>query len=235
MNKKINFSVLIILLLSMLAMLFIPKNYSKAKDKDELFFKIIEKTNSNIVEAGGNVSFATKLTTKDISKEICSNLQLDKKFNKKSVCRNGNYNIYFYNKQISGNINIKKCNDENIVMIDFKSSILNKKFIDFKNNIKIYLNSKNKKDYIFEYVKAENNRQNLKKLNDDISLILNKNNAKNIDTIKLDNGYSTTAYTKRYTPIKVCGKKIDFNYAVCKYNSQKTYLILGTPQISETY
>ncbi|WP_434297186.1 YwmB family TATA-box binding protein [Clostridium sporogenes] len=235
MKKKIKFGILIILLFSIIAVLFIPKNYSKAKDKDELFFEIVDKTDSNIVEVGSNVTFSTKSQNEKIAKEICSYLRLDKDFNKKSLNKNGNYNIYFYNKEMSGNISIKQYNDENIVMIDFKSSTLNKSFINLKNNLKSYLSIKNKKDYIFQYLKAENNSKNLKKLNDDINLILNKNDAKNIETIKIDNGYSTTAYTKRYTPIKVCGKKIDFNYAVCKYNSEKTYLILGTPQINLTY
>ncbi|KGO12287.1 YwmB family TATA-box binding protein [Clostridium botulinum] len=235
MNKKIKFGILIILLFSIIIVLFIPKNYSKAKDKDDLFFEIVDETNSNIIEVGSNVTFSTKLQDEEIAKEICSYLGLDKDFNKNSINKNGNYNIYFYDEEVSGNISIKEYNDENIVMVDFKSFTLNKSFINLKNNLKSYLNLKNKKDYIFEYLKAENDSKNLKKLNDDIILILNKNSARNIETIKLDNGYSTTAYTKRYTPIKVCGKKIDFNYAVCKYNSEKTYLILGTPQINLTY
>ncbi len=37
MNKKIKFGILIILIFSIITVLFIPKNYSKAKDKDELF------------------------------------------------------------------------------------------------------------------------------------------------------------------------------------------------------
>ncbi|ABS34285.1 YwmB family TATA-box binding protein [Clostridium botulinum] len=235
MNKKIKFGILIILLFSIIIVLFIPKNYSKAKDKDDLFFEIVDETNSNIIEVGSNVTFSTKLQNEEIAKEICSYLGLDKDFNKNSINKNGNYNIYFYDEEVSGNISIKECNDENIVMVDFKSFTLNKSFINLKNNLKSYLNLKNKKDYVFEYLKAENDSKNLKKLNDDIILILNKSNARNIEAIKLDNGYSTTAYTKRYTPIKVCGKKIDFNYAVCKYNSEKTYLILGTPQINLTY
>ncbi|NFS24200.1 hypothetical protein FDF31_00495 [Clostridium sporogenes] len=235
MNKKIKFGILIILIFFITTILFIPKNYSKAKDKDELFFEIVDKTNSNIVEVGGKVTFSTKLQNEEFAREMCSYLDLDKDFNKSLSDKNGNYNIYFYNKEISGNINVKKYNNENIVMIDFKSATLNKRFIDFKNSVNSYLNLNNKKDYVFEYLKAENNSKDLKKINNDIKSILNKNSAKNIETIKLDNGYSTTAYTKRYTPINVCGKKIDFNYAICKYNSQKTYLILGTPQIDLTY
>ncbi|MCR1935575.1 YwmB family TATA-box binding protein [Clostridium tepidum] len=235
MNKKIKFGILIILIFSIITVLFIPKNYSKAKDKDELFFDIVDKTNSSIVEVGAKVTFSTKLQNEEFSKEICSYLNLNKDFNKSLSDENGNYNIYFYNKEISGNINIKKYNNENIVMIDFKSATLNKRFTDLKNNVKAYLNLNNKKDYVFEYLKAENNNKNLKKINNDIKSILDQNSAKNIETIELDNGYSTTAYTKRYTPINVCGKKIDFNYAICKYNSQKTYLILGTPQIDLTY
>jgi len=235
MNKKIKFGILIILIFFITTILFIPKNYSKAKNKDELFFEIADKTNSNIVEVGSKVTFSTKLQNEEFAKEIYSYLDLSKDFNKSLYDQNGNYNIYFYNNEISGNINIKEYNNENIVMIDFKSSTLNKRFIDLKSTLRSYLNLNNKKDYIFEYLKAENNSKNLKKINNDIKSILNKNGAKNIETIKLDHGYSTTAYTKRYTPINVCGKKIDFNYAVSKYNSEKTYLILGTPQIDLTY
>ncbi len=164
MKKKIKFGILIILLFSIIAVLFIPKNYSKAKDKDELFFEIVDKTDSNIVEVGSNVTFSTKSQNEEIAKEICSYLRLDKDFNKKSLNKNGNYNIYFYNKEMSGNISIKQYNDENIVMIDFKSFTLNKSFINLKNNLKSYLSFKNKKDYIFQYLKAENNSKNLKKI-----------------------------------------------------------------------
>nr|WP_245161598.1 hypothetical protein [Clostridium botulinum] len=85
MKKKIKFGILIILLFSIIAVLFIPKNYSKAKDKDELFFEIVDKTDSNIVEVGSNVTFSTKSQNEEIAKEICSYLRLDKDFNKKSL------------------------------------------------------------------------------------------------------------------------------------------------------
>ncbi len=132
MNKKIKFGILIILLFSIIIVLFIPKNYSKAKDKDDLFFEIVDETNSNIIEVGSNVTFSTKLQNEEIAKEICSYLGLDKDFNKNSINKNGNYNIYFYDEEVSGNISIKECNDENIVMVDFKSFTLNKSFIKFK-------------------------------------------------------------------------------------------------------
>ncbi|MCS4465398.1 hypothetical protein JTT01_21515 [Clostridium botulinum] len=97
---------------------------------------------------GSNVTFSTKLQNEEIAKEICSYLGLDKDFNKNSINKNGNYNIYFYDEEVSGNISIKECNDENIVMVDFKSFTLNKSFINLKNNLKSYLNLKNKKDYV---------------------------------------------------------------------------------------
>ncbi|MCC5428196.1 hypothetical protein LMP49_13885, partial [Clostridium botulinum] len=107
MNKKIKFGILIILLFSIIIVLFIPKNYSKAKDKDDLFFEIVDETNSNIIEVGSNVTFSTKLQDEEIAKEICSYLGLDKDFNKNSINKNGNYNIYFYDEEVSGNISIK--------------------------------------------------------------------------------------------------------------------------------
>ncbi len=99
MKKKIKFGILIILLFSIIAVLFIPKNYSKAKDKDELFFEIVDKTNSNIVEVGSNVTFSTKSQNKEIAKEICSYLRLDKDFNKNPLIKMVINNIYFYNKR----------------------------------------------------------------------------------------------------------------------------------------
>ncbi|NFN87187.1 hypothetical protein FDB21_08735, partial [Clostridium sporogenes] len=102
MNKKIKFGILIILIFFITTILFIPKNYSKAKDKDELFFEIVDKTNSNIVEVGGKVTFSTKLQNEEFAREMCSYLDLDKDFNKSLSDKNGNYNIYFYNKEISG-------------------------------------------------------------------------------------------------------------------------------------
>jgi hypothetical protein len=60
------------------------------------------------------------------------------------------------------------------------------------------------------------------------------NNASNIGTVEIDNGYSTVAYTRKYPVMKNDGKWIDFNYAVCSYSSGN-YVIIGTPVIITTY
>jgi len=55
-----------------------------------------------------------------------------------------------------------------------------------------------------------------------------------IETVSINNGLSTVAYTKEYDEKVTNNKLIDFNYAVCNYSSGR-YIIIGTPEIITTY
>jgi hypothetical protein len=84
------------------------------------------------------------------------------------------------------------------------------------------------------YLKSKVKENNLSLVNDKINKILKNSGAKNIDTVEINKGFSTVAYTKRYETVKNNGLLMDFNYAVTSYNSGN-YIIIGTPTIKETY
>jgi hypothetical protein len=64
--------------------------------------------------------------------------------------------------------------------------------------------------------------------------ILKEHNAANLQTLDINNGFTTVAYTRQYNPIFNSGRLVDLNIAVCAY-SNKNFIIIGTPEIFVTY
>jgi hypothetical protein len=117
----------------------------------------------------------------------------------------------------------------NLVKKDDKNSLK-----ELKDKLEQCLNNKKVNVKYFMYLKSKMKDDNIQYANKNIVKLLKYYGAVNINTVSLQNGYSTTAYTKRYEPIESNGKKMDFNYAVCKYSSGN-YIIIGTPEIIVTY
>jgi Tfp pilus assembly protein FimT len=86
----------------------------------------------------------------------------------------------------------------------------------------------------FQYLKAKLPNNNIKYDNNKVLELLKGYDSTNINTVKLENGYSTTAYTKMYNSMESNGQLIDLNYALSKYSSG-SYIIIGTPEINVTY
>jgi len=93
---------------------------------------------------------------------------------------------------------------------------------------KNHLNIDEKKVKNASYVKAKLSNTNISTVNDEIMRYLKKQKAKNIDTIKIDNGFSTVAYTKTYDRIN--NDNFDLNYMINDY-IHDSYLVVGIPVI----
>jgi hypothetical protein len=81
---------------------------------------------------------------------------------------------------------------------------------------------------------ADESIEDIYEVNEKIIKLLESHSTKNIETVNINNGLSTVAYTKNYDAMVNNNKLIDFNYAVCNYSSG-SYIIIGTPEIIITY
>jgi hypothetical protein len=87
---------------------------------------------------------------------------------------------------------------------------------------------------VHKYMKVKSSIKNRQLIQNKIVKYLKNIGTENIDTVKINEGFSTVGYTKQYVPISDDGKNIDFNFAVIK-ESNKNFIILGTPIIDISY
>lgn len=204
---------------------------SKAENKD-LMEDIINKTNSQVVERGFKVKFDICDSIENVKNELVTMLKCEN-----FIISNieGNF-IEFSGKDKQALIELNE--EDNIVRVQvqytlngqydalqlekFQSIIYNK----FKqcNNIKKY-------KYVKSKVKFGNNQQETKK---NILSILNSYMIKNVRCVPISNGYSGIANTNKFEEEKYGDSFIDFNFAICSYNSG-SYLIMATPEIYISY
>ncbi|NEZ47437.1 hypothetical protein FDF74_09545 [Clostridium niameyense] len=210
------------------------KNCCYATNKQDLFNKIKMETNSSLVEKGCTIKFSTSFDDKRIIKDITDCIILCNIKDIKLQCDGNYYCITMCNKEIEGNIYINKESLNNLVEIKITSLKDSSNFKNIKNSLEKYIKNIDNDKVIYEYCKLKTSDKSISKTNEGILNILKNCKAKNIETVKLNSGYSTICYTGNYKPIVSNGKAIDFNYSVCRYNSGN-YIIIGTPQINITY
>lgn len=210
------------------------RNCCYATNKQDLFNKIKIETNSTLVETGCTINFSTSFNDKRIIKDIKECITLCNIYDIKLQCKGHYYYITMCNGEIRGSIYINKESSDNLVEIKIISSKDSSNFKNIKNNLEKYIKNIDNDQVIYEYCKLKTSDKSISKINKDILNILKNCKAKNIETVKLNSGYSTICYTGNYNSIISNGKIIDFNYSVCRYNSGN-YIIIGTPQINVTY
>ncbi|GAA0744332.1 hypothetical protein [Clostridium oceanicum] len=225
------FTMIIILVTISFSCFFYNKSY--AKKNINLFDEIINETNSKVKEKG--VEFVFTLKNKNDLKKISSYLNL----NYKKVLNklDNNNSIKLDENNIIGYIDKFYENNNTIISIKLSSKREGLHIIDkIKNDIQLNLKEKKYNFKIFEYVKSKSSDTNIDNINKNLLKTLKKYRCSNINTIRLERGYSTIAYTntKKYDQIISNDKFVDLNCAVCKYDSGN-YVIIGTPQINTTY
>jgi hypothetical protein len=144
------------------------------------------------------------------------------------------YSVEFNNNGLKGYIENTSYDNHNVVTLNIVQYDSRNGLQELKNMIINAVGKAEDEVRYFEYLKARINCNDKEKVNSEIAEVLKTNNASNIDTVEIDNGYSTVAYTRKYPVMKNDGKWIDFNYAVCSYSSGN-YVIIGTPVIITTY
>lgn len=215
---------------------------SRATEEVNLFDEILLQTNSETVEYGLKVSFKTLEEPKEVCDYLINALELTgEKIKLNYFERENSYCIEFSGEGVQGYIEALRCNYENVIKINI-SKIGNKNGLEsLKNNVNEVIGYRGKNMKYFQYLKAKMQdintnigMESVYATNQRIIKILKYNKSKNIETVSINNGLSTVAYTKRYEEEVSNNKLIDFNYAVCDYSSGR-YIIIGTPEIITTY
>ncbi|MBU3127355.1 YwmB family TATA-box binding protein [Clostridium tagluense] len=215
---------------------------SNAQEKVNLFDEILVQTKGKTVEYGLKASFKTGEDPKTVCNYLIKNLQFDNSEIKSNNYENeDSYCIEFSSGSLKGYIEALKHNNENVITISI-SKIDNQNGLEsLKNKISHAIPSRGEDIKYFQYLKAKILESSISEFNEDtyavnkrIIKILKSHGTCNIETVNINNGLSTIAYTKQYGSMVNNNKLIDFNYAVCNYSSGR-YIIIGTPEIITTY
>lgn len=161
----------------------------------------------------------------------------DKDKNVKNKITINNNNVYcreFENGYIYGYIESRKDGDVNRISIFIRKLSKKNSLNDLQRQINISINKNANNINYYKYIKAKVSKDSVKITQNKIENYLKDIGSKNISTVKVNTGFSSVAYTNKYTPISDNGKLIDFNYAVIK-SYDGVYIILGTPIIDITY
>ena len=215
---------------------------SNAQEKVNLFDEILLQTKSKTIEYGLKTSFKTKEDPKEVCNYLIQNLGFDNSELIIKYYENEDlYGIEFSGENIKGYIEALKYNNEDVITINI-SKIGNENDLEsLKNKVNKSIGNRGENIKYFQYLKAkmlENSanvgNEDIYGVNERIIKILKSHGTKNIETVNINNGLSTIAYTKKYDAKVNNNKLIDFNYAVCNYSSGR-YIIIGTPEIITTY
>ncbi|WP_027623681.1 YwmB family TATA-box binding protein [Clostridium lundense] len=228
--KRKGLLILVIVFLS--GTLFLFAGNSKTVKNEDVFNCILKDTNGKVVEYGLTTNFYSKEDGNKVCKEILKKLKVSQDHYRNTIKNGKIYCIEFKDNNLEGYVQSTKYDNYNVVTINVKEKNKINELNRLEEQFTEIINNKDIK--FFKYVKAQIDGEDLQKTNKKIIALLKNARGENIETIKLDKGYSTTAYTKKYNPINVNGKPIDFNYALCRYHSGN-YIIMGTPEILISY
>lgn len=226
--------------LSLLILVFIllfpgSQNYTLSSvKKDNLFDDIVTEINGEACECGLTANFVSNGEEESICKNIYGKLQIDGSPKLNITKKKDTYCIEFDNGKLKGYIEDMRDEKNNFVTISISENIKKNNLTSLNERVSNAIEKKRSEVKYFQYLKAKLPMNDLKKVNNEIINLLKKKEASNIDTLPINGGYSTVAYTKRYEIRRENDKWEDFNYALCNYNSGN-YIIIGTPEIITSY
>lgn len=208
-------------------------NLSFAKKDINFFDEIVKAVKGSIEEYGIKAVVFTEEDGETFSNKILKSLNMEKA--ETDIIRNDKiYCIEFKSNNVYGYIESMKYDNYNGVTVN----VVNTDDINNADGLKELIEKaigKNQKEVkYYQYLKAKVLSSDMYKTNEDIEALLKYYGAHNIETVEIENGYSTVAYTGKYPAIRSGGKLIDLNYAVCSYTSGN-YVIVGTPIITASY
>lgn len=209
-------------------------DFSKAQKNIDLFNDILMITNSSTVEYGITSTFNIEENNDDVINCILKKFNFYDKLNKRELKNAKGYCIEFGDNNTNGYIETIRYENHNVITVNIVKEDSENNMEDLKTKLQECLKDKKINAKYFQYLKAKAASKDIEDINNKILTLLKSHRAANVNTINLENGYSTTAYTKQYDSIQSDSKMIDFNYAVCKYSSG-SYVIIGTPELIVTY
>lgn len=146
-------------------------------------------------------------------------------------------NVYcreFQNKNLYGYIEGKKNQNDTTISIFMRKVQRNDIDDELENKAKKFIGNKAYNLECHRYLKAETSISSTAEVQNNIIKYLKSIGTENISTVKINNGFSTVAYTKKFVPILDNGKHIDLNFSVLN-EKNKNYIIIGTPLIDISY
>ena len=223
---------LLCIVLSMIV-LQINVTFAKAHENYNLFDEILIQTKSKTVEYGLKTCFETQGDPEDITNYMISALDLNNKKIILSASDNKNsYCVNFSSENLNGYVEALKYKNKSLITINITKVSNENGLIPLKNKVRDSIGNRGKDIKYFQYLKARVmesdkgvGKNNINGINQKIIKILKSHGTENIETVSLNNGLSTLAYTKRYDEKVINNKLIDFNYAVCSYSSGR-YIIM---------
>lgn len=224
-----------ILLCCILLTLIVSNHISYANTTEGFFNEILMDTKSELIEYGFKISLIEEKNDEMILSEILNKLECQNTVLKDIKAEKSHY-IEFKNEEVQGYLEYIYQNAQGSVNLEIIKIGHNLQMKEFENKLKIILESNDSCQVksLYRYIKAKTNIQDTDKVVDQVIKKLRFNKAENIDKIELGNAVSITALTGRYEKIKNGEAWIDFNSAVCRYESGN-YLIIGTPIIIKEY
>ncbi|MBK5240184.1 YwmB family TATA-box binding protein [Clostridium sp.] len=233
-------SIVLLCIVLCLIIFGINVSFSDAQEKINLFDEILLETKGEISEYGLKVKFETRELPKEVCNYLFQTLDFDNKEIKSRIFENENfYSVEFSGRNIKGNIQSLKNNNKDVITVNI-SKVGNKNgLVSLKNKVSVSIGYRGENIKYYQYLKAKigedsENIEEIYSVNESIIKILESHGSKNIETVSINSGLSTVAYTKNYDVVVNNNKLIDFNYAVCNYSSGR-YIIIGTPEIITTY
>jgi hypothetical protein len=219
---------------SVFLILFLNNELVYASMKNIFFHQLLFNTESRIIEYGLKLSFNTD-NNKAKGLAILKSLDIYEPDYKIDILQNDtSFSISFQSENRFGQI-VSYRNDLNskisLEIIEKGDKLALEKL---EHKLRQKLNFNDQDITIFRYLKARSNIQDINNINEIIIKELTKINAKHMEVISLDNGFSITALTGNYEKIKNGYTYIDFNCAISSYDSGN-YLIIGTPIIMKSY
>lgn len=232
-------SIALLCIVLSLIILKINIRLSNAQEKNNLFEEILLQTEGETVEYGLRASFETGEMPKEECNYLFHTLDLNSKEIKWNEFENeDSYCIEFSGENLKGYIKTSKHNDKDFITVDVSKTGKENGIESLKSKVGNSVGHRGKNIKYYQYLKAkigENSEsEDIYSVNEKIIKILKSNGTKNIETVNINNGLSTVAYTKNFDAMVINNKLIDFNYAVCNYSSGR-YIIIGTPEIITTY
>lgn len=230
---RVKWNILLLLLFIFIILCFNNKFYASGSNKT-VFEEIVTKTGSCIVEYGITTSFQTSKNGTEACNQILNNMNFGKDTKITRFAVDSVYRLEFQNKTASGYVESVVDEGKSIIKLHIIISDNSDHLQNLKDKVKEALGSYCSNPKLFMYLKARVPYYSTENTNRSIVSLLADSGTINIDTVNLRNGYSTVCYTGRLEPTTINGKLIDLNFAVCSYTSGN-YIILGTPEILETY
>ncbi|WPC42097.1 hypothetical protein [Clostridium sp. JS66] len=230
MKKK---NVIFLTVFFIIGIVLLISDFSLASKDLDPFNDILQITNSKTVEYGITASFITDKSGEKVCNDILKKMNFIDAKNKSVLKNEKKYCIEFGKNNTNGYIETMKYENHNIITINLVEKSNKNLLNDMKRDLEKCIDDGNVTVKYYQYLKSQV-YNDVDITNNKILKTLKDHGASNITTVALKNGYSSTLYTGLYDAMQSNGKLMDFNYAVCKYNSGN-YIIMGTPEILTAY